>query len=71
MASPQRIDFDDSAHFPAIFGGNAGGVIVRSRRRRLVSGPKLGESIVSKRDAVDDELRLVLRATRMEYGVPS
>src|SRR5580658_312379 len=56
----ESIDLDDSAHLPAEFCGNAGGVNVE--RFHVIGfdlGAKAGRTIVGERNAVDDKLGLI------------
>ena len=65
-----RVELNDAAHFAPVLGGNAGGVdahgldVVGFDFRSEAGGAVIGE-----RNAVDDELRLVLRAARVENRV--
>ena len=57
----QRVDFDDSAHFASVLGGNAGGV--DGEGVDVVGfefGAEAGRAIIGERNAVDHELRLIL-----------
>ena len=66
----QRVDFDDAAHVASVFGGNSGGV--DGEGVDVVGfdfGAEAGRTIVGERDAVDDELSLILGAAGMEDGV--
>ena len=68
--SCMRVDFDDAAHFSAVFGGNSRGVDAHGLH---VVGFDLraeaGRAIVGKRNAVDDELRLIFGAARMQNRI--
>jgi hypothetical protein len=66
----EGVELDDTAHFSTILGGDTGGV--DTHRLDVVCadvGTKAGRTIVSERNAVDDELGLVFLASRMEDGV--
>ena len=66
----ERIDFNDPTHLPPVFGRNAGGV--NGERVNVIGldlGAKTGGTIVGKRDAVDDKLRLIFGTTRMQNRI--
>ncbi len=67
---PARIELDDPSHFSAVLGGIAGGV--DADRVQVVGSDLRAEAwraVVREGYAVDHELRLIFRATRMEDGV--
>ena len=64
------IDFNDPTHLPPVFRRNAGGV--NGERVNIVGldlGTKTGRTIVGKRDAIDDKLRLIFGTTRMQHRI--
>ena len=66
----KSVDFHNSAHLSAVFGGNAGGV--DGKRVDIISfdfGAGTGRTIVGERDSVNHELGLILGAAGMENGV--
>ena len=66
----QGVDFDNAAHFAAVFSGNAGGV--DAERLNVVGvngGAEAGRAIVGERNTIDDKLGLVLGTARVEDGV--
>src|SRR5215469_17274167 len=66
----QRVDFDNSTHFPSIFGRNPGGV---DTHRLHVIGfnlwPEARRAVVGEGYAVDHELCLIFRAPWVEDSI--
>jgi hypothetical protein len=66
----QSVQFHDSTHFPAVFGGDAGG---KDGHGYDIVGFNLraeaGRAVIRERYAIDDKLRLVFRTAGMEDGV--
>ena len=70
MGVPLRVDFDDSAHFSAVFSGNARGEYVqRVNLPNVKFRAGAWRAIVGKGDAVDDELSLIFGAARVKNRV--
>ena len=66
----ESIDLDHATHFPAIFSGEPRGV--DAHRIDIVGAnlrPEAGGAIVRQRNAVNHELRLILRAARVQHGI--
>jgi hypothetical protein len=66
----KRVELDDAAHLAPILGGNAGGV--DAHRLHVVGFNLRAEAwgaVVGERNAIDDKLRLVLRASRVQHRV--
>ncbi len=64
------VDFDDSAHFAAIFGGNTRGIDAHGLDVvGLNFRAKTGRAVVGEGNAIDDELGLIFRAARMQNSI--
>jgi hypothetical protein len=64
------VELDDAAHLAAVLGGNAGGVDAHGLDVVGFNlGAEAGGAVVGERDAIDDELGLILRAARVQNGV--
>src|SRR5205807_6500367 len=66
----QSVDLDYASHLASVLGGDAGGV--DGERVDVIGfelGAEAGGAVVGERDAVDDELSLILGAARMEHGI--
>jgi hypothetical protein len=66
----KRVDFDHASHFSSVLRGNAGSV--DGQRVHVVGfdlGTKAGRAIIGERNAIDDELGLILRASGVEHSV--
>ncbi len=66
----ERVDLNYASHFAAIFRGDARGI--DGYGLHVIGfqlGPEAGRTVVGQRDSIDYELRLILRAARMQHGV--
>src|SRR3982074_836339 len=67
---PACVEFDDSAHFPAVLRGVSCGIDADGVQFvRLNLRAEAWRAIVSKRNAVDHKLGLIFRTARMQNGV--
>src|ERR1700721_148257 len=65
-----RIHLDHSAHLSAVLGRNSSCIDTqRLDIIRLNLRPKTRRSVVGQGNTVDDELRLIFRAARMQHSV--